>query len=76
MSVRSSEWALARLSPPLKMVDLDALDEQDTLGQGRRTGLQLRLTAYAVVTVEDDKIRRIAITADREAALEAAGLAE
>ena|SRR5829696_1064635 len=47
-----------------------------TLGQGRRSGLQLRLTAYAVVTVEDDKIRRIAITADREAALEAAGLAE
>ncbi|HEY6771549.1 MAG TPA: nuclear transport factor 2 family protein [Solirubrobacterales bacterium] len=47
-----------------------------TLGQGRRSGLQLRLTAYAVVTVEDDKIRRIAITADREAALEAAGLSE
>jgi hypothetical protein len=43
-----------------------------TLGQGRRSGLQLRLTAYAVVTVEGDKIRRIAITADREAALEAA----
>jgi ketosteroid isomerase-like protein len=47
-----------------------------TLGQGRRSGLQLSLTAYAVVTVEDDKIRRIAITADREAALEAAGLRE
>jgi hypothetical protein len=47
-----------------------------TLGQGRRSGLQLSLTAYAVVTVEDDKIRRIAITADREAALEAAGLSE
>jgi ketosteroid isomerase-like protein len=45
-----------------------------TLGQGRRSGLQLSLTAYAVVSVEDDKIRRIAITADREAALEAAGL--
>jgi hypothetical protein len=44
------------------------------LGQGRRSGLQLSLTAYAVVTVEDDKIRRIAITADRAAALEAAGL--
>jgi hypothetical protein len=29
-----------------------------------------------VVTVEDDKIRRIAITTDREAALEAAGLSE
>ena len=47
-----------------------------TLGQGRRSGLQLSLTAYAVVTVEDDKIRRIAITADRKAALEAAGLSE
>ena len=46
-----------------------------TFGQGRRSGLQLGLTAYAVVTVEDDKIRRIAITADREAALEAAGVA-
>ena len=45
-----------------------------TLGKGRRSGLQLSLTAYAVVTVEDSKIRRIAITADREAALEAAGL--
>jgi hypothetical protein len=45
-----------------------------TLGQGRRSGLQLTLTAYAVVTVEDDKIRRIAITADRQAALAAAGL--
>jgi hypothetical protein len=31
-------------------------------------------TAYAVVTVEDDKIRRIAITADRQEALEVAGL--
>jgi ketosteroid isomerase-like protein len=47
-----------------------------TLGQGRRSGLQLRLTACAVVTVEGDKIRRIAITADRETALEAAGLRE
>jgi ketosteroid isomerase-like protein len=47
-----------------------------TLGQGRRSGLQLSLTAYAVVTVEDDKIRRIAITADREAALQAAGLSK
>jgi hypothetical protein len=44
------------------------------LGQGRRSGLQSSLTAYAIVTVEDDRIRRIAITADREAALEAAGL--
>jgi ketosteroid isomerase-like protein len=47
-----------------------------TLGQGRRSGLQLSLTAYAVVTVEDHKIRRIAITADRGAAIEAAGLPE
>ena len=47
-----------------------------TLGQGRRSGLQLSLTAYAVVTVEDHKIRRIAITADRGAAIEAAGLSE
>ena len=46
-----------------------------TLGQGRRSGLQLSLTAYAIVTVEDDKIRRIAITADRDAALEAAAAA-
>ncbi len=47
-----------------------------TVGRGRRSGLQLSLTAYAVVTVEDDKIRRIAITADRQEALEAAGLSE
>ena len=45
-----------------------------TLGQGRRSGLQLSLTAYAVVTIEGHKIRRIAITAERKAALEAAGL--
>jgi ketosteroid isomerase-like protein len=45
-----------------------------TVGQGRRSGLQLSLTAYAIVSVEDDKIRRIAITADRQEALEAAGL--
>ena len=45
-----------------------------TLGQGRRSGLQLRLTAYAVVTVEDDKIRRIAITADRQEALKSVGV--
>ena len=45
-----------------------------TFAQGRRSGLQLGLTAYAVVTVEDDKIRRIAITADREEALKSAGL--
>ncbi len=47
-----------------------------TVGQGRRSGLQLSLTAYAVVTVEDDKIRRIAITADRQEALKSAGLSE
>jgi hypothetical protein len=46
------------------------------LGQGRRSGLQLSLTAYAVVTVEDDKIRRIAITADRQEALKFAGLSK
>jgi len=45
-----------------------------TLGQGRRSGLQLSLTAYAVVTVQDDKIRRIAIAAERETACEVAGL--
>ena len=45
-----------------------------TVGQGRRSGLQLSLTAYAVVTVEDGKVRRIGITADRREALEAAGL--
>jgi ketosteroid isomerase-like protein len=45
-----------------------------TLGQGRRSGLQLSLTAYAVVTVRDDKIRRIAIAAERKTACEVAGL--
>ena len=45
-----------------------------TRGKGRRSGLQLSLTAYAVVTVEEDRIRRIGVTADRKAALEAAGL--
>jgi hypothetical protein len=48
----------------------------DTLGQGRRSGLELSLTAYAVVTVEEGRIRRIAITADRQEALEAAGVSE
>jgi hypothetical protein len=48
----------------------------DTIGQGRRSGLELSLTAYAVVTIEDEKVRRIAITADRQEALEAAGLSE
>jgi hypothetical protein len=48
----------------------------DTVGQGRRSGLQLSLTAYAVVTIEQGRIRRIAITADRQEALEAAGSSE
>jgi ketosteroid isomerase-like protein len=47
-----------------------------TLGRGRRSGLRLSLTAFAVVTVDDDKIRRIAITADRQEALKSAGLSE
>ncbi len=47
-----------------------------TLGRGRRSGVQLSLTAYAVVTVEDDQIRRIAIAARREEAIEAAWLSE
>jgi len=47
-----------------------------TVGQGRRSGLQVSLTAYAVVTVEEGKVRRIGITADREEALEAVGLSE
>jgi hypothetical protein len=34
------------------------------------------LTAYAVVTIEEGKVRRIGITADREEALEAVGLSE
>jgi len=45
----------------------------DTMGQGRRSGLELSLTAYAVVTVEEGRIRRIAITTDQREALEAAG---
>jgi hypothetical protein len=48
----------------------------DTIGQGRRSGLQLSLTAYAIVTVEEGKVRRIGISADRQEALEAAGLSE
>jgi hypothetical protein len=48
----------------------------DTIGQGRRSGLQLSLTAYAVVTIEEGRVRRIAITADRQEALEAARLSE
>jgi hypothetical protein len=47
-----------------------------TIGQGRRSGLQLSLTAYAVVTVKRGKIRRIAITGDRREALTSAGLSE
>jgi ketosteroid isomerase-like protein len=48
----------------------------DTVGQGRRSGLQLSLTAYAIVTIAEGKVRRIGITADRQEALEAAGLSE
>ena len=48
----------------------------DTVGQGRRSGLELSLTAYAVVTVEEGRIRRIAITTDQREALDAAGLSE
>jgi ketosteroid isomerase-like protein len=46
----------------------------DTVGQGRRSGLQVSLTAYAIVTVEDGKVRRIGITVDRQEALRAVGL--
>jgi SnoaL-like domain len=45
-----------------------------TVGQGRRSGLQVSLTAYAIVTIEEGKVRRIGITVDRQEALEAAGL--
>jgi ketosteroid isomerase-like protein len=48
----------------------------DTVGEGRRSGLLLSLTAYAVVTVEAGKIRRIAIYDDRQEALESAGVVE
>ena len=48
----------------------------ETVGQGRRSGVQLSLTAYAVVTIEKGKIRRIADYPDRQEALEAAGLSE
>jgi SnoaL-like domain len=48
----------------------------NTVGEGRRSGVQLSLTAYAVVTIEEGKIRRIAITTDRQEALEAAGLSQ
>jgi ketosteroid isomerase-like protein len=47
-----------------------------TVGQGRRSGLELSMTAYAIVTVEEGKVRRIRITADRREALDAAGLSE
>ena len=46
----------------------------DTAGEGRSSGLELSMTAYAIVTVEGGKVKRIGITADRQAALEAAGL--
>ncbi|HEY8779113.1 MAG TPA: hypothetical protein VIL93_04925 [Solirubrobacterales bacterium] len=48
----------------------------ETVGQGRRSGIELSLTAYAIVTIEGDKVRRIGITVDRQEALEAAGLSE
>jgi hypothetical protein len=48
----------------------------DTVGQGRRSGVEISLTAYAVVTVDQGRIRRIAITTDRQEALEAAGSSE
>ena len=48
----------------------------DTVGQDRRSGVEISLTAYAVVTVEEGRIRRIAITTDRQEALEAAGSSE
>jgi hypothetical protein len=48
----------------------------DTVGQGRRSGVEISLTAYAGVTVEEGRIRRIGITTDRQEALEAAGSSE
>ena len=48
----------------------------DTLGQGRRSGLQVSLTAYAIVTVKGGKVRRIGITVDRQEALQAAGISK
>jgi ketosteroid isomerase-like protein len=47
-----------------------------TVGQGRRSGLRVSLTAYAIVTIEDGKVRRIGITVDRQEALRAVGLLE
>ena len=47
-----------------------------TVGQGRRSGLQVSLTAYAIVTIEAGKVRRIGITLDRQQALRAVGLPE
>ena len=47
-----------------------------TVGLGRRSGLQVSLTAYAIVTVEEGKVRRIGISVDRHEALQAAGLLE
>ena len=47
-----------------------------TVGQGRRSGLQVSLTAYAIVTIEAGKVRRIGITVDRQEALRAVGLLE
>jgi hypothetical protein len=47
-----------------------------TVGQGRRSGLQVSLTAYAIVTIEDGRVRRIGITVDRQEALRAVGLLE
>ena len=48
----------------------------DTLGQGRRSGLEVSLTAYAIVTVKGGKVRRIGITVDRQEALQAAGISK
>jgi hypothetical protein len=48
----------------------------DTVGEGRRSGLHVTLTAYAIVTIEDRRVRRIGITVDRQEALRAVGLLE
>jgi hypothetical protein len=48
----------------------------ETVGQSRRSGLQVSLTAYAIVTIEDGRVRRIGITVDRQEALRAVGLLE
>jgi hypothetical protein len=45
-------------------------------GKGKRSGVEVDTSGYAVFTIKDRKVRRLVFFDSRRAALEAAGLTE